>query len=118
MGIGSQLAVIYLVFGSENLHAKAILLRGDHPGQLCQQSIVYVFEFSESKTTRSLWNTKFVPRLPSKEFAFFLFLFPPKSSGNGIHFVTYLLRDVESRHGIRKYKQCNRGDEDFLACPG
>ena len=60
----------------------------------------------------------FVPSLQSEEFSFFLFLFPPKSSGNGIHFVTYLLRDVESRHDIRRYGQCNGGDEGFLACPG
>ena len=95
--------MIYLVFGSENLHAKAVSLGGNHPGQLCQQSIVYVFEFFETKATRSLWNTKFFPRLPSKEFSFFLFLFPPKSFGNGIHFFTYLLRDVESRHDICRY---------------
>ena len=69
-------------------------------------------------TTRSLWNAKFVLRLLSEEFAFFLFLFPPKSSGNDIHFVTYLLEDVESRHGIRRYGQCNRGDEGFPACLG
>ena len=68
--------MIYLVFGSENLQAKVVSLRGNHPDQLCQQSIVYVFEFSKSKTTCGLWNTKFVPRLPSEEFAFFLFLFP------------------------------------------